>query len=144
MCGTNDTTLVGVVPVSQYHCMAIQAAEVLSRIAKGELPAKDFPKGVLHDIKAFLGSATEEAKYQLYGRFPSNPSASMRNRRYAVDALHASGINCFNYVGNIDAILLLVSLIFCDLSEPHVLTGAEMIMAGELARFFGALAKLRD
>jgi hypothetical protein len=140
----SETIAVGVVPAWHWESIAVQARGALLKIANGDLEAKDFPRGVMFDARAFLDSALEEAKYRLYGKTPSNPPASLNNYLYAMVAFGVMGCPLTGMpLWYPDLELLVLAQFIHDLDEPpHQLTDEERQMASKAAQFFGGLVNL--
>ena len=141
----SETISVGVVPVGNWHCMAVQMAESLRRVADGTLALKDFPGGALLDAAKFFASVREEVLHALLGRTPSNPPASISNWRFAADAYAATAntlaIDETCYGDQFHALLLFSHFIEL-LRNPHELTAREAMIAAEAANFFEKLAQM--
>jgi hypothetical protein len=143
----SKTITVGVVSVRDRECMAVQAKKALLKITHGELEAKDFPLGVMFEVREFLDSALEEAKHLLYGRIPSNSLVSLNNWNYAVDAFrksHQFFTGTPVYWDPAVELLVLTQFIY-DLGGPqHQLTDEEKEAARKAASFFEQLASLAN
>ncbi len=88
----SKTMAVGVVPITDYHCMAVQAAEAFTKMGHGILDPHDFPAGVLGDVKDFWNSVLDEARNRVFGIIPKNPPAAIQNYVYASDVLRRSAL----------------------------------------------------
>jgi hypothetical protein len=131
----SSSPTIGIMSCSQLAYLAKVAANLLKEISSGKMDATVFPRGILADMKVFLNSAAEEAKYRIFGKMPSNPPAAITHYLHAVEAMTLQ-----NALTSSGETLVLISLFINDLDgDPHAFSMEEMRYAGYVADFFEAL-----